>query len=150
VWCGGAHADPHAAVWGFTLDNGGRIQVGPDGKAHGLDDVYALGDVASFRNPRDNRVIPMLAQFAITSAEHATGNVLAELDGQPTTPFVPNQHGEFVSVGPSWGVGWMFGLKLSGFPAIFMKRLTYVLYWWQVGGLSLAWKRGRELLSMQR
>ena len=150
VWCGGAHADPHAAVWGFTLDKGGRIQVGPDGKAHGLDDVYALGDVASFRNPRDNRVIPMLAQFAITSAEHASGNVLAELDGQPTTPFVPNQHGEFVSVGPSWGVGWMFGLKLSGFPAIFMKRLTYVLYWWQVGGISLAWKRGRELLSMQR
>jgi NADH dehydrogenase len=150
VWCGGAHADPHAAVWGFTLDTGGRIATGPDGKAHGLDDVYALGDVASFRNPRDNRVLPMLAQFAITSAEHATGNLIAELDGRPTTPFVPNQHGEFVSVGPSWGVGWMFNLKLSGFPAIFMKRLTYVLYWWQVGGLSLAWKRGRELLSMQR
>ena len=150
VWCGGAHADPHAAVWGFTLDNGGRIVVGPDGKAHGLDDVYALGDVASFRDSKSNRVLPMLAQFAITSAEHATGNLIAELDGQPTTPFKPNQHGEFVSVGPSWGVGWMFNLKLSGFPAIFMKRLTYVLYWWQVGGIPLAWKRGRELLSMQR
>jgi NADH dehydrogenase len=150
VWCGGAHADPHAAVWGFTLDNGGRIVVGADGKIEGYDDVYALGDVASFRNPRDNRVLAMLAQFAITSAEHATGNILAELDGKPTRPFVPNQHGEFVSVGPSWGVGWMFNLKLSGFPAIFMKRLTYVLYWWQVGGIPLAWRRGWELLSMQR
>jgi NADH:ubiquinone reductase (H+-translocating) len=150
VWCGGARSDPHASVWGFTLDNGGRIVTGPDGKADGLDDVYALGDVASFRDPRTKGVLPMLAQFAITSAEHASGNVLAEIDGRPTTPFTPNQHGEFVSVGPSWGVGWMFGLKLSGFPAIFMKRLTYVLYWWQVGGLSLAWKRGRELLAMQR
>jgi NADH:ubiquinone reductase (H+-translocating) len=150
VWCGGAKSDPHASEWGFTLDNGGRIVTGPDGKADGLDDVYALGDVASFRHPRTNGVLPMLAQFAITSAEHATGNLLAELDGQPTTPFVPNQHGEFVSVGPSWGIGWMYGLKLSGFPAIFMKRLTYVLYWWQVGGIPLAWKRGRELLAMQR
>jgi NADH dehydrogenase len=150
VWCGGAHADPHAETWGFTLDRGGRIVVGANHKVTGLDDVYALGDVASFRDPKDNRTLPMLAQFAITSAEHATGNILSELDGGDTTPFVPNQHGEFVSVGPSWGVGWMFGLNLSGFPAIFMKRLTYVLYWWQVGGIPLAWKRGRELLSMQR
>jgi len=150
VWCGGAKADPHAAEWGFTLDSAGRIPVSAEGKAEGLDDVYVLGDVAAFRDPKDNRVLPMLAQFAITSAEHAAGNLLAEIEGSPTTPFVPNQHGEFVSVGPSWGVGWMFGLGLSGVPAIFMKRLTYVLYWWQVGGLKLAWKRGREMLAMQR
>jgi NADH dehydrogenase len=150
VWCGGAKADPHAAIWGFTLDNGHRIITDADCKAMGHDDVYALGDVASFRDPKTNRVLPMLAQFAITSAEHTTGNVLAELDGRPTTPFAPNQHGEFVSVGPSWGVGWMYNLSLSGLPAIVMKRLTYVLYWWQVGGLPLALKRGRELLSMQR
>jgi NADH dehydrogenase len=150
VWCGGANADPHAATWGFTLDNSHRILTGPDSKAHGLDDVYALGDVASFRDPVTNKTLPMLAQFAITAAEHASGNILAELDGRPTTPFKPSKHGEFVSVGPSWGVGWMFNLQLSGFPAIFMKRLTYVLYWWQVGGIPLAWKRGRELLAMGR
>jgi len=150
VWCGGAKADPHAAGWGFTLDSSGRIPVASDSKAEGLNDVYVLGDVAAFRHPKDNRVLPMLAQFAITSGEHASKNILSEIDGGATTPFVPNQHGEFVSVGPSWGVGWMFGINLSGFPAIFMKRLTYVLYWWQVGGLKLAWRRGRELLAMQR
>jgi len=59
-------------------------------------------------------------------------------------------HGEFVSVGPRWGVGWMFNMNISGIPAIIMKRLTYVLYWWQVGGVPLAWKRLREMLSMAR
>ncbi len=150
VWCGGAKADPDAAVWGFPLDNSGRICAEPDSKVEGLDDVYVLGDVAAFRDPRTNRVLPMLAQFAITSAEHCTHNILAEIDGRPTTPFVPNQHGEFVSIGPSWGVGWMWNLTLSGVPAIIMKRLTYVLYWWQVGGVKLAWQRGRELLAMAR
>ncbi len=150
VWCGGAKADPHATLWGFPPDNSGRIITTADCKVEGHDDVYALGDVAAFRHPKTNRVLPMLAQFAITAGEHATGNILAELDGRPTTPFVPNQHGEFVSVGPSWGVGWMFDLSLSGFPAIVMKRLTYVLYWWQVGGIPLAFKRGRELLGMHR
>jgi NADH dehydrogenase len=150
VWCGGAAADPHAKEWGFGLDHGGRIVVGPDSKVEGMDDVYALGDVASFRDPKSSAVLPMLAQYAITSAEHAIGNLLAELDGRPLTPFKPHMHGEFVSIGPSWGVGWMWRLSLSGLPAIVMKRLTYVMYWWQVGGIPLAWKRGRELLAMRR
>ena len=92
----------------------------------------------------------MLAQFAISQSQHTAGNILRELRGAKPTPYHPHQHGEFVSVGPRWGVGWMFGLNVSGIPAIFMKRLTYVLYWWQIGGVPLAWKRTREMLSMQR
>lgn len=150
VWCGGATANPHAASWGMATDNAGRLRAEPDLKAEGIDEIYVLGDVASFRDPATNKTLPMLAQFAITQAEHAAKNILRELDGLETLPFVPNQHGEFVSVGPSWGVGWMWKLRLKGVPAIIMKRLTYVLYWWQVGGIRLAWSRGRELLSMQR
>jgi NADH dehydrogenase len=150
VWCGGALADPHARMWGFPLDDAGRIVVGPDGKVAGRDDVYALGDVASFRDPDTGNPLPMLAQFAIESGKHAGKNLLAEIDGQPTTPFSPKMQGEFVSVGPSWGVGWMWKLGLSGIPAIVMKRMTYVIYWWRVGGFALAWRRGREMASMQR
>ena len=150
VWCGGAKADPHAASWGLQMDNSKRLLAEPDLKATGFDDVYVLGDVAAFRDPGTNRTLPMLAQFAITEAEHTAGNIVRELEGKPTMPFQPHMHGEFVSVGPSWGVGWMWRFSLSGIPAIFMKRLTYVLYWWQVGGVKLAWTRARELLSMQR
>lgn len=149
-WAGGAKADPHAAAWGFVTDNAGRLVAEPDLKAQGFDDAYVLGDVAAFRDPRSKRILPMLAQFAIREAEHTAGNILRELRGEPTRPFVPHMHGEFVSVGPSWGVGWAWRLRLSGVPAILMKRLTYVMYWWQVGGVRLAWSRTRELLSMQR
>ncbi|MDO9174605.1 MAG: hypothetical protein Q7V62_07345, partial [Actinomycetota bacterium] len=128
----------------------GRMIVGPDGKVAGFNDVYALGDVASFHDPVTDRPVPMLAQLAIESAKHATANLLAELDGRTTTPFIPRLQGEFVSVGPSWGVGWMWKFGLSGVPAIVMKRMTYVVYWWRVGGISLAWRRGKEMLSMQR
>jgi hypothetical protein len=44
----------------------------------------------------------------------------------------------------------MYGLTLTGIPAIIMKRITYVKYWLQVGGVRLAWQRTRELLSLQR
>lgn len=150
AWCGGARPDPHAADWGFAADNGGRLIVDPDLKAQDFDDVYILGDLASFRAPDSNRTLPMLAQFAIYEAEHTSGNIIRELVGEPTAPYHPHQHGEFVSVGPSWGVGWAWKFSLAGIPAIIMKRLTYVLYWWKVGGLKLAWSRTRELLSMAR
>ena len=150
VWCGGAHADPHAANWGFATDNSGRLIAEADLKAQGIDDVYVLGDVAAFRDPKTKRTLPMLAQFAIREAEHTAGNIIRELEGAATQPFQPHQHGEFVSIGPSWGIGWAGRLRLTGIPAIIMKRLTYVLYWWQVGGVKLAWERGAELLRMGR
>ncbi|MDZ4168131.1 MAG: NAD(P)/FAD-dependent oxidoreductase [Coriobacteriia bacterium] len=150
VWAGGAKADPHAADWGFEMDNANRLIAEADLKAKGHDDAYVLGDVAAFKHPETGRTLPMLAQYAIREAEHTADNILRELDGLPTEPFQPHMHGEFVSVGPSWGIGWALNMQLSGIPAIFMKRLTYVMYWWQVGGLRLAWSRTRELLAMQR
>lgn len=150
VWCGGAKADPHASEWGFAMDNGGRLLGRSDLKSRDYDDVYVLGDVASIQDPATNRTIPMLAQFAIREAQHAVGNIMNDLEGRPTTPYHPHMHGEFVSIGPSWGIGWAWKVKLVGVPAILMKRLTYVMYWWQVGGMKLAWQRGKEMLAMQR
>ncbi|MDI6901038.1 MAG: NAD(P)/FAD-dependent oxidoreductase [Anaerosomatales bacterium] len=150
VFCGGAKADPDAIGWGLEADPSGRLVSGPDLKVPGHDDVYAVGDVAAFRDPADNRTLPMLAQFAIREAEHLAESILREARGEPPEPFHPHMHGEFVSIGPSWGVGWALRWHLTGLPAIVMKRLTYALYWWIVGGIPLAWRRTREMLAMQR
>lgn len=150
VWCGGARADPDAANWGLEVDSSGRLLAEPTLKARGCDCAYVVGDVAAFRDPKTGRILPMLAQFAIREAAHAADNVLREARGEECRPFEPHQHGEFVSVGPTWGVGWMFGLNVSGWPAIVMKRLTYVMYWLQVGSFRLAWYRTRQMLAMLR
>ena len=150
VWCGGAKADPAASGWGFATDKAGRIISDADLKIDGHEDIYAIGDVASIRNPKDNAVLPMLAQMAIQEGPWVAHNIMRETAGLAAEPFTPHMRGEFVSVGPSWGVGWMYSMNLTGLPAIIMKRVTYVKYWLQVGGVSLAWKRTREMLGMQR
>ncbi len=150
VWCGGAKADPHAADWGFPTDPDGRIRVGETLKPEGLEDVYVIGDVASAKHPKTGKVLPMLAQVAIQQGPAVAASILAESRGGAAAPFVPHLRGEFVSVGPRWGVGWMYSMRLKGIPAIVMKRITYVKYWLQVGGVRLAWHRTREMLSMQR
>lgn len=150
VWCGGAHADPDAVEWGLAFDTSGRLVCDEMLKAQGHDDIYVVGDVAAFKDPKDGHVLPMLAQFAIREAEHAAENILAEArDGAPS-PFAPNMHGEFVSVGRGWGVGWMFGFNVSGRFAIVMKRITYIMYWLQVGSYRLAWRRTRQMLRLHR
>jgi NADH dehydrogenase len=150
-FCGGAKADPDAVAWGLEVDNSGRLVVDQFGKSPNHDDIYIIGDVSAFRDPKENRTLPMLAQFAIRQAEQCAPNILAEARGGEIKPFVPHMHGEFVSVGPTWGAGWMLGeRKLTGIPAIIMKRLTYVLYWWIVGGIPLAFRRTREMLRLAR
>ncbi|MBF4508932.1 MAG: FAD-dependent oxidoreductase [Aeromicrobium sp.] len=150
-FCGGAKADPDAVAWGLPADPSGRLVVDGRNKIPDREDIYAIGDIAAFRDPSSNRTLPMLAQFAIHQAEHCAVNILAEARGREPEPFEPDMHGEFVSVGPTWGAGWMLkGMHLTGIPAIIMKRLTYVLYWWIVGGVPLAWKRTREMLKMFR
>jgi NADH dehydrogenase len=149
VWCGGAHADPDAAEWGLESDNSGRLVCDEYLRAKNHPAIYVVGDVAAFRDPATNRVLPMLAQFAIREAEHTAESVLREVRELPLEPFKPNMHGEFVSVGPKWGVGWMFHISVSGWFAIVMKRLTYVMYWIQVGSFRLAWKRTVQMLRMR-
>ncbi len=150
VFCGGAKPDPDAVTWGMQIDPSGRLVVDQTCKAIGFDDIYAVGDVAAFRDPKDSRTLPMLAQFAIREAEETADNLIREARGEQAEPFKPNMHGEFVSIGPSYGVGWAFKANLSGLPAILMKRMTYLMYWFSVGGIKLTWKRTREMLSMQR
>jgi NADH dehydrogenase len=149
VWCGGAHADPDAVQWGLLADTAGRLVCDENLKAQGHPEIYVVGDVAAFRDPGSGRILPMLAQFAIREAEHAADSALQEARGLPLRPFVPSMHGEFVSVGPRWGVGWMFGVNVSGWFAIVMKRITYVMYWIQVGSFRLAWKRTQQMLRMR-
>lgn len=150
VWCGGAKADPHAAEWGLEAASDGRVVADECLKAPGFDDIYVIGDLACVREPGTKRILPMLAQVAIQEGPHVAESILAESRGAAALRFTPHLRGEFVSIGPTWGVGWMYGLHLRGIPAIVMKRITYVKYWLQVGGVGLAWRRTREMLAMQR
>ncbi|MGV8083405.1 MAG: NAD(P)/FAD-dependent oxidoreductase [Coriobacteriia bacterium] len=150
VFCGGARPDPDAVSWGLDANSAGRLRVAQTLKAWGHEGIYAIGDVAAFEDPRDHKVLPMLAQYAMREGAHAADNILREARGEELQPFIPHLHGQFVSVGPSWGVGWTGKLSLFGLPAIFMKRFTYVLYWWTVGGIPLAWRRTLEMLRMSR
>lgn len=150
VWCGGAKPDPDAVNWGLESDNAGRLKVNEQYRILGYPDLFAVGDLASYQDPETKRVLPMLAQYAVRNGDYAARVVLNDARNKKSEPFDTKMHGEFVSIGPRWGIGEIYGLALRGRAAIMMKRLTYIIYWLQVGSFRLVWRRTRQMIGMHR
>jgi NADH dehydrogenase len=98
IWAAGLRANdipskaPHA-----NLPNG-RLDVQPDLTLRGFDDVYALGDLANAIGP-DGKPLPQLAAVAQQAGKHCARNILASIEGEPTTPFVYSDRGILAMIG---------------------------------------------------
>ena len=107
--------------------NRGRLVVNPDMSVPGVDGVWAAGDCAAVENALDGKTCPPTAQFAEAQAKQLAANIVARLNGKPTTAFRYRPKGQLASVGHNKAVAEIAGLKLSGFIAWLMWRGLYLL-----------------------
>lgn len=107
-------------------DARGRIAVDATMRSHSHPNVWALGDCADIPGP-DGRPYPALAQHATREARHVAQNVAAVLRGHEPTPFVFRMLGTMVSLGHSRAVSQVFGARLRGIFAWWVRR-TYYLF----------------------
>ena len=107
-------------------DNRGRIEVDATMRSRSHPEVWALGDCAAIPGP-DGRPYPALAQHAIREARQLARNLVATLDGRPSAPFVFHSLGTMASLGHTQGVAQVFGVRLRGFPAWWLRRTYYLL-----------------------
>jgi len=106
-------------------DQRGRIEV--DGTMRSRSDahVWALGDCAAIPGP-DGRPYPALAQHTVREARHLARNIGAVIDGRAPTPFVFRPLGTMASLGHATGVALVFGVRLRGFFAWWLRRSYYL------------------------
>ncbi len=107
-------------------DKKGRIAVDARMRSTSHSDVWALGDCASIPSP-NGQPYPALAQHAVREARHLARNVAAVLDERPPTPFVFNALGTMASLGHTRAVARIFGVRVTGFPAWWIRRTYYLL-----------------------
>jgi NADH dehydrogenase len=98
VWAGGLMASPLAANAGLPRGRGGRIEVSPDLSVVGFPGVYVLGDFANIPSP-DEDTLPQLASVAQQCGVWAAKNILAEIAGEPRTPFHYHDKGIMAMIG---------------------------------------------------
>jgi|LakMenEpi03Aug12_release.lakeMendotaPanAssembly.Ray.scaffolds.fasta_scaffold10089_9 NADH dehydrogenase len=126
VWCAGVRPSELARKSGLPLDASGRVEVDSDCRAKGFSNVFVLGDVARFVDPRTGKELPPLGQVAFQQGPHAAKNLVRLLSGKDTLPFRYFNFGGLVSVGEHFAAVNLLGVKISGFVGWFIWRTLYL------------------------
>ncbi|HEU4628782.1 MAG TPA: NAD(P)/FAD-dependent oxidoreductase [Gemmatimonadaceae bacterium] len=126
VLAAGIVPNPVAAAMPVAHDARGRIAVDAAMRSTSHPEIWALGDCAAIPDP-DGHPYPALAQHAVREARRLARNVAAALEGRPTAPFVHRSLGTMASLGHSRAVAQVMGVRLTGFPAWWLRRTYYLL-----------------------
>lgn len=122
----------------------GKIKVDPYLRAPGEENVFVIGDCSLIINEKINRPYPPTAQISMQQGENLAANLLRLLKGnKELTAFEYKPKGTVCSLGHSNAVGVVFGLKLKGFSASFMKKVIDNRALFLIGGVGLLFKKGK-------
>jgi NADH dehydrogenase len=131
VWSAGVKGSPLARMLGVELARGDRIPVLPTLEVIGLDNVYAVGDIAYLpdaNNMPHAQVIPVAQQQGKLTAQ----NIINRLNNKPQAEFIYRDKGIMATIGRRRAVAYPYNkVQLSGFFA-----------WVTWLGLHLVWLMG--------
>ncbi len=130
IWAAGVGGNPLGQLLGTELDRGGRVVVEADMRVKGLDNVYCLGDMASYVHPHtfNGKPLPGVAPVAMQQGKQAAANILAQLKGKPTRPFSYFDKGTMATIGRSSAVAMSQGMEFTGLLAWFTWLFIHVIY----------------------
>jgi NADH dehydrogenase len=107
-------------------DRKGRIVVDAAMRSRSRPEIWALGDCATIPAP-DGGPYPALAQHAVREARHLARNLAAVLAGREAAPFTYRSLGTMAALGHTSAVAQVLGVRLTGFPAWWIRRTYYLL-----------------------
>ena len=116
VWAAGVQASPVGRWLGGEVDRLGRVRVAPDLSVPAFPEIFVAGDLMGI-DGADGQPVPGVAQAAMQSGRRAAKNVLARLQGRPTTPFSYTDPGAMATIGRAKAVADLGWVKLTGYPA---------------------------------
>ena len=108
---------PVAAALDADYDRAGRIVVNRDLSVRGVPRVYAIGDNASFEMEPGARTLATVAPVAMKEGICCARNILREVRGEETEPFVYKDMGAMATIGRSSAVLSVGKIHAEGFLA---------------------------------
>ena len=143
VWAAGVRGSYVIDESGFEAMRG-RVKVDPFLRAPGYDNVFIVGDCSLIINEETNRPYPPTAQIAMQQGEVCAKNIAVLIREQgELQPFKPDIKGTVCSLGHDDAIGVVFGKKMWGTKASFMKKMVDNRALYLIGGPSLVMKKGK-------
>lgn len=143
LWGAGVKGNDTIEHYSQMKSIAGKISVDARLKSTDFENVYVVGDCAT--SERKGIEFVPTAQLATQMGQYV-GDLLAdELEGKKTLKdFVFVNRGSVCSLGHDDAIGVVFGKKISGFCATFMKNLIENRWLFGIGGLKLVLKKGQS------
>ncbi len=129
IWAAGV--SPNIPGGDFELTKSGRILIGHNLNIKGIENVFAIGDVAD----TDDNSLPQLAQTAVDESETCARNIYNSIIKKPAVPFVLRQKGLILSLGHN-------NAAISIGKNIFMGKMAWFL--WRYFYLSQMFGKGSK------
>ncbi|MFJ5759772.1 NAD(P)/FAD-dependent oxidoreductase [Neobacillus sp. NPDC093182] len=143
VWAAGVRGNSIIEKSGFEAMRG-RVKVQPDLRVPGFDDVFIIGDSSLVINEEINRPYPPTAQIAMQQGEVVARNIAALVrNKQDLETFTFDNKGTVCSLGHDDAIGVVFGKKVTGAKASFMKKVVDNRSLYMIGGAGLVLKKGK-------
>ncbi|WP_142339186.1 NAD(P)/FAD-dependent oxidoreductase [Bacillus sp. AFS055030] len=143
VWAAGVRGNALVEQAGFEAMRG-RVKVTKDMRVPGYDDVFIVGDSALLIDESSNRPYPPTAQIAIQQGFNVAHNLAVLVRGKgELEEFTPDIKGTVCSLGHDDAIGVVYGKKLTGWKASFMKKVIDNRYLFLLGGPMLVLKKGK-------
>jgi len=143
VWAAGVRGNAIIEKSGFEAMRG-RVKVQSDLRAPGHDEVFIIGDSSLVINEEINRPYPPTAQIAMQQGEVVARNLAALVRNKSELEsFTFDNKGTVCSLGEDDAIGVVFGKKLTGAKASFMKKVIDNRSLYMIGGAGLVLKKGK-------
>lgn len=124
IWTAGVKGEPMPGLPAETIGHGGRILTDAFCRVKGLDEVYAIGDIALCETPEAPRGHPQVAQVAIQMAACLAHNLNGRK--QPKS-FVYRDKGSMATIGKNRAVAQMGRRFICGRPAWWAWMLIHLI-----------------------
>ncbi len=143
VWAAGVRGNPLIEKAGIE-NMRARVKINKDLRAPGHDNIFVIGDCSLMINEEINRPYPPTAQISMQQGEVCARNIASLVKGsEHLEEFTPDIKGTVCSLGEDDAIGVVYGKKLTGTKASFMKKVIDNRALYMVGGPSLVFKKGK-------
>ncbi|MDU8887269.1 NAD(P)/FAD-dependent oxidoreductase [Yeosuana sp. MJ-SS3] len=110
------------------LAKGNRIIVNEFSQVKGIDNIFAVGDVACMESEEFPRGYPMMAQPAIQQGQQLGDNLVRLLENEPLKPFEYKDKGSMATIGRNKAVVDLKNIRFQGVFAWFVWMFVHLFF----------------------
>ena len=128
IWAAGIKGDVPEGIDEEHMARGSRLKVDPYNRVEGLEDVFAIGDVASMVTESYPYGHPQVAQTAIQQGENLGKNLRRLKKGAPLKEFSYYDKGSMATIGRNKAVVDLKKMHVKGRLAWIMWMFVHLLF----------------------